>query len=203
MSAASAPRLASRPIERRRHRRVPVALLGRYMLPSRMEFPCQTADISPGGVAVVAPVKAKNGEKVIIYLEHLGRIEGTVTRVTAEGFCLSIAATMRKREKFAAQLTWLANRHVLGLPEDRRHERVTPRNPRSIVTMEDGTEVVVRLLDVSLSGAAFSADRPLPIGIPIKLGKTNAKLVRKFEGGYAAEFRHPISADRLDENIDL
>ena len=166
MSAASAPRLASRPIERRRHRRVPVALLGRYMLPSRMEFPCQTADISPGGVAVVAPVKAKNGEKVIIYLEHLGRIEGTVTRVTAEGFCLSIAATMRKREKFAAQLTWLANRHVLGLPEDRRHERVTPRNPRSIVTMEDGTEVVVRLLDVSLSGAAFSADRPLPIGIP-------------------------------------
>ena len=38
-----------------------------------------------------------------------------------------ITATSRKREKFTAQLTWLANKHELDLPEDRRHERVDDR----------------------------------------------------------------------------
>ena len=42
---------------------------------------------------------------------------------------MTIAATPRKRDKLAAQLTWLANRHILSLPEDRRHGRIVPRNP--------------------------------------------------------------------------
>ena len=42
---------------------------------------------------------------------------------------MTISATPRKRDKLAAQLTWLANRHILGLPEDRRHGRIAPRNP--------------------------------------------------------------------------
>ena len=42
---------------------------------------------------------------------------------------MTIAATPRKRDKLAAQLTWLANRSTLGLPEDRRHDRIVPRNP--------------------------------------------------------------------------
>ena len=36
---------------------------------------------------------------------------------------MTISATPRKRDKLAAQLTWLANRHILNLPEDRRHGR--------------------------------------------------------------------------------
>jgi len=35
-------------------------------------------------------------------------------------------ATPRKRDKLAAQLTWLANRQILNLPEDRR-TTVSPR----------------------------------------------------------------------------
>ncbi len=34
--------------ERRRHRRMPVLLAGRYMLPDRSEHKCHTIDISPG-----------------------------------------------------------------------------------------------------------------------------------------------------------
>jgi hypothetical protein len=120
-----------------------------------------------------------------------------------EGFAMTITATSRKREKFTAQLTWLANREELGLPEDRRYDRVVPRNPRSILTLEDESEHVARIIDISLSGAAFSSDLDLPVGTPLRIGSTPALIVRRFDGGYAAQFRFPLSADLLDENLEL
>lgn len=203
LNALPTSRTVARPAERRRHQRMKVVLLGRYMLPNRMEYPCQTVDISPGGLHIVAPVKAQPGDRVIVYLEHLGRIEGVAVRITMDGFAMTITATSRKREKFTAQLTWLANRDALGLPEDRRHERIVPRNPRAVVTLDTGAEYLVRLIDISLSGAAFSSDQPFEIGTPVRIGNTPAKIVRRFDGGFAAEFRFPLSADVLDENLEL
>ena len=115
--------------ERRRHQRVRVNLLGRYMLVDRREFPCQVINMSPGGIAMIAPVSGQPGERVIAYIDHLGRLEGIIARQFLNGFAMTIAATPRKRDKLAAQLTWLANRSILNLPEDRRHDRITPRNP--------------------------------------------------------------------------
>ena len=60
--------------ERRRHQRVKVNLLGRYMLADRREFPCQVIDMSPGGMALIAPIAGQPGERVIAYVDHLGRI---------------------------------------------------------------------------------------------------------------------------------
>jgi hypothetical protein len=199
---SAAPKLASRPIERRRHARVKVALLGRYMLSNRTEFPCQSIDMSVGGLAITAPVKGRIGERVIVYLEHIGRIEGDIARHTTDGFGMTVIATSRKREKLAAQLTWLANRAALGLPEDRRHDRLQPTASRIVLTLSDGTEVPVKMLDMSLSGAAFSADVKLMITDPVTLGKTQAKVIRKFEGGYAVEFQKAFVVDSI-EQIEL
>ena len=44
--------------ERRRFQRVKIHLLGRYMLPDRREFPCQIINMSPGGLALLAPGSA-------------------------------------------------------------------------------------------------------------------------------------------------
>src|SRR4051812_19434761 len=66
--------------ERRRHQRVKVNLLGRYMLEDRREFPCQVVDMSPGGMALIAPVIGQPGERVIAYIDHLGRLEGKLAR---------------------------------------------------------------------------------------------------------------------------
>ncbi len=187
--------------ERRRHQRVKVALLGRYMLSSRREYPCQTLDMSPGGLALIAPVPAQPGERVVAYLDHIGRVEGVMVRPVPNGFAMTVAATIRKRDKLAAQLTWLANRSILGLPEDRRHERVVPRNPRSVLVTEDGVEHECRVLDVSLSGAAVSLGLTLPIGTPVTLGKTAARVVRHFEKGFAVEFSRPQNLETLQEQF--
>jgi hypothetical protein len=63
--------------ERRRFQRVRVDLLGRYMLPDRREFPCQVVNMSPGGMALIAPVVGQPGGRVIAYVDHLGRRKGT------------------------------------------------------------------------------------------------------------------------------
>lgn len=203
LQQARAPRLTPRKMERRRHQRMPVALLGRYMLADRQEYPCQTLDISPGGALLIAPVRGQIGERVVAYLEHLGRVEGEITRHVPHGFAMSIAAAMRKRDKIASQLTWLANRQALGLPEDRRHERIVPRNPATILRLESGRECAARLIDISLSGAAMSLETRPAIGAAVTVGSTNAKVVRHFGGGIAVEFRLALSPDRLDENLIL
>ena len=187
--------------ERRRFQRVRVNLLGRYMLEDRREFPCQVVNMSPGGMALIAPVAGGAGERVIAYVDHVGRLEGVITRHYENGFAMTIAATSRKRDKLAAQLTWLANRHILGLPEDRRHERIVPRNPRTTIVMPDGATAQCRIVDMSLSGAAVASEAKPPVGSVIWLGKTQARVVRMGEEGFAVEFTRLQHPDFLEENV--
>jgi PilZ domain-containing protein len=187
--------------ERRRFQRVRVNLLGRYMLADRREFPCQVIDMSPGGMAVIAPVNGRTGERVIAYIDHVGRVEGSLIRQFANGFAMTIAATPRKRDKLAAQLTWLANRHVLGLPEDRRHGRIVPRNPVTHLVLPDGTTLTCRLIDMSLSGAAVATEQRPPIGTLVNLGKVQGRVVRHLDQGFAIEFTRLQHPDFLEENV--
>src|SRR4030081_3176635 len=89
--------------ERRRFQRVRVDLLGRYMLADRREFPCQVINMSPGGMALIAPIAGPPGARVIAYVAHVGRWEGVIARHFENGFAMTIAATLRKRDKLAAQ----------------------------------------------------------------------------------------------------
>jgi hypothetical protein len=171
-----------------RFQRVKVSVLGRYMLADRREFPCQILEMSPGDALVVAPVPGSEGERVIAYVDHIGRIEGEVKSRVDGGFVMDVVASGRKRDKMAAQLTWLANKDILNLPEDRRHERVVPDNRHSTVVLEDGRRYNCKIIDISLSGAAIEiAVRPA-MGTPITLGRMRARVVRHFPDGIAVEF---------------
>ena len=168
--------------------RVKVSVLGRYMLADRREFPCQVLEMSPGDAVVIAPVAGRPGEKVIAYLDHIGRVEGAITESTEGGFVMDVAASPRKRDKMAAQLTWLANKDILNLPEDRRHERVVPDNRHSTVVLDDGRRYNCKIIDISLSGAAIElAVRPA-MGTPVTLGRMRARVIRHFQDGVAVEF---------------
>ena len=192
---------AERQDERRRFQRVRVNLLGRYMLADRREFPCQVVDMSPGGISMLAPVCGQPGERVIAYIDHVGRLEGTLTRTLPNGFAMTVAATPRKRDKLAAQLTWLANRHILGLPEDRRHGRLVPRNTRSTVMLPNGECFPCNIIDMSLSGAAVASATLPPAGSLVLLGRTQGRVVRVREDGFAVEFTRLQNPDFLEEAV--
>src|SRR5476649_1866857 len=197
------PRTVPRAEERRRHQRVKVNLLGRYMLADRRDFPCQVIDMSPGGMAVITTVVGAPGERVIAYVDHLGRLEGKIARLIDNGFAMTISATSRKRDKLAAQLTWLANRQILNLPEDRRHGRFTPRNTLARLILPNGNNVTCRVIDLSASGAAVAIApelRPV-VGAMVTIGKATGRVVRHIEDGFAVEFTRLQHPDFIEENV--
>jgi hypothetical protein len=157
--------------------------------------------MSPGGMALIAPVSGEPGERVIAYVDHVGRLEGVIARKFENGFAMTIAATVRKRDKLAAQLTWLANRHILGLPEDRRHGRITPKNPSGRLILPNGVNIAVRVIDISQSGAAIKTTERPEIGAPVTIGKTPGRVVRHLEDGIAIEFTRLQHPDFLEENV--
>lgn len=174
--------------DQRRHRRVPLTLLGRFMRSNKQEYPCKLVDISVGGAALMSPVSVDDGEAIIVYLDFLGGLEGRVVRQLAGGFAIELNATPHKREKLAAQLTWLINRNELDPAEARRHERVAPRNPTSSLKLEDGSSVPCQVIDVSISGAAIATvARPL-VGSEVWLAKLRSRVVRHHERGIAVRF---------------
>ena len=188
--------------ERRRHQRVRVNLLGRYMLADRREFPCQVVNMSPGGMALIAPVGGNVGDRVIAYVDHLGRLEGKIARVLQNGFAMTISATPRKRDKLAAQLTWLANRESLGLPEGRSYERLVPRQAGVTLRFEGGRESFARIIDFSMAGAAIATGLRPAIGASARLPGAKAAAIsrtrveRIHTGRWRLAMNRPIRAQR-------
>ena len=98
---------------------------------------------------------------MVAYIDHVGRLEGLIARILPSGFSMTIAASQRKRDKLAAQLTWLANRHILDLPEDRRHQRIANRDQMVTLALADGSQEQCAIVDLSVSGVAVvSRNRP-------------------------------------------
>jgi PilZ domain len=195
------PKLRALSDERRRFQRVRVDLLGRFMLADKREFPCQVVNMSPGGMALLAPVSGQPGERVIAYVDHVGRVEGHIARLFDNGFAMTISATTRKRDKLAAQLTWLANRHILNLPEDRRHGRIQPRNPMARLVLPNGVNLTCRIIDMSQSGAGVATKERPAIGTIVSLGKVQGRVVRHLEDGFAIEFTRLQHPDFLEDDI--
>jgi c-di-GMP-binding flagellar brake protein YcgR len=174
--------------DRRRHKRVAVALLGRFMRENKEEHPCKLIDISVGGAAVKSAVAMPIGERIVAYFDHVGGIEGQVVREIDGGFAFKIEATKHKREKIAAQLTWLANRSELSEIDERRHERITPRNDTTTLQLAEGVVLSCNVLDVSISGALVGTPARPELGTEVLLGKLRARVVRHHPQGFGVQF---------------
>ena len=173
--------------DRRRHKRVGITLLGRFMRANKQEYPCKLFDMSVGGCAVMAPVAVEPNERIVAYFDHIGGLEGTVVRNFEGGFALHFEITQHRREKLAAQLTWLINRDVLTGIDERRHERIVPRNGTSSLKIGE-TVVPCQVLDVSISGASVASESRPAIGTELLLGKLRARVVRHHEQGLGLQF---------------
>lgn len=180
---------------------VEVTLFGRFMRQDKQEYPCQIQSMSSGSATLITPNIGVTGERIIAYIDHLGRIEGKILRVFQGGFAMSVNATPHKRDKLAAKITWIANRHELSLPEDRRHERIEPTRSITSIKLEDGRTYDVRIIDLSLSGAAMQMEVRPAIGTLMWLGNMRGRIIRHFDDGVAIEFAILQTQDTLSDFI--
>ncbi|MEL7229517.1 MAG: PilZ domain-containing protein [Pseudomonadota bacterium] len=181
--------------ERRAHERLPVALMGRALMPNGLEIPCQATDISPGDVGLVASFAPVMNDQVVVYLDHVGRLAGHVARIYEAGFALKLDVTPRKKEKLEARIEWLRAHDHFGVEDQRGHKRIEPRQDNTQIILQDGRKYDVEIIDISISGAALqSAVRPA-IGTRLTVAGMSGVVVRHFTEGMAIEF--DATADAL------
>jgi hypothetical protein len=200
---SDAPILAVKLQERRRHPRHQIALSTRCMLGDRLEFSCRTIDISPDGVGVTGVEEGGIGERIVAYINQIGRIEGTIARRFAEGFALAIHAPAAKRDKLMQRIAWLIEREASGAPEERQHERIAADNQQTVLRTDDGQRHAAALLDISAPGAALNVSAAPPIGSPVMVGQTAARVVRHFPGGIAVSFSEELPESALSAHVQL
>lgn len=187
--------------ERRRYDRVALTLSGRYMLADGKEFDCQIVDVSPVGVALRGPLAGDLGERVVAYIEELGRIEGVIVRRSADAdwFALDLRVPPHKLHKLAKTIDWLTRRQAEGLSERRSDERVDQDQQRATLRLSDGREFAAGLIDVSTNGAALEVDVTPPVGAAVTVGKRRARVSRHFAGGIAVTFDPEAAGESVDQ----
>lgn len=198
MQPASVYKIAT---EKRVHRRVDVALSGRYMLPNKQEYRCHTMDLSVSGIAIHGLEKGQLGDNVIVYLDEIGRVEGTIVRHIDRGFAIRFTPSPAKRERLLEKLTWLMNRDLIEGDETRRFSRQRPPASDTKFFLPDGRSYPCKIIDMSISGASIEINIIPDVGAEITLGKMKARVIRHHDTGIAVEFTDVDDTSTLDDHF--
>ena len=93
------------------------------MLEDGSEFRGETVNVSRVGVVIKGAKTGRIGERVIAYIDDLGRIEGVVVRTFGDHFALDFRAGENKMQRLAQKVDWLAARVAEEFREPARVER--------------------------------------------------------------------------------
>ena len=179
--------------DRRRHYRVSLNLNGRF-LHEGSDHTFLTRNISCGGASVESVAIPVIGTRVVCYFDDLGRVSGEVIRETNEGFAVAFQTPQHKKDKLADRLVWLLNHKKYDLEDERSAPRKATGGP-ALITRPNGTQLQCRVIDISLSGAAFEFDGPVPIvGENVRVGSLHGEVVRAVTGEFAIRFLHKKKA---------
>lgn len=185
----------------RKHRRVPLTLTGRFMRADRKEYDCELRDISVGGAGISCAVPVEINERIIAYFDHLGGLEATVSRVYRDGFAVHFKVSAHKREKLAAQITWLINRDTFPEEAGRQHERIGTSGRKARLRTDENITIDVDVLDISASGASVGTAARPPIGASVILGSFKAIVRRHHNHGLGLQFEHMQDIDVLRRSL--
>jgi hypothetical protein len=175
--------------ERRRFRRVHLAVAGRVYVPSTQEEAvCTIEDISPGDASVLCQLQQEPQGRVVIYLESMGRFEGPIVRRTREGFVMAFSCSAQKRDRLADQLMVELNRHLLSEADLRRYDRIEAASGSfTHFTRSTGEQIRCEVLDLSLTGVSVRCDVRPPVGEHILIGHRAGRVARHHGEGIGIE----------------
>lgn len=189
-----------------KQRAVNIIVGGNYAFPNRYDpqgkprtFACRTTRVSPFRMMVQVPVMGRIGDRLTSYFPDFGKFDGCITDTKSGAFLLELEMTGSMREKFANKLTWLEKKQKdPAIVDIRKDARIIPASPHSTLTLADGSTHGCFIIDMSISGAAVSAQLQPPIGIPLAIGACIGRVVRLLPDGFAVKFVE--IQNRLDLN---
>ena len=187
MAARAAQKISTSPEDKRRHRRVELILKARFMLPDQSEHDASLLNISAGGVALKTEIRPEHGANVIVYVQDLGRLEGTVVRMLDEGFAIAFTSGARHRDRLVDKLTAKLNPDAIASSDDRIHSRIEGAGLAHLI-FADGHETLCRVLDMSFGGVSLAVEEKPRLGEPIMVGRMQGRVVRHHEQGIGVAF---------------
>jgi hypothetical protein len=167
----------------------------------RRVYGCHAVNPSIREIAIASPVGAKMCVRVIAYIDHLGKLEGLVTRVLQRGFVMGIYANGHDRQRLATKIEWLEQHRNSEVRDQRADSRFVPKYPYSRMMLADGYTENCLILDMSVSGAALSADTVPAIGTVLAVGKIVSRVVRHFDEGFAVRFVERQIRDNVEMDL--
>ncbi len=180
------------------------AVTGRAMIVGGNEFPCAARNVTLETMELIAEASVDVGQVVICYLNDIGILPGTITKLLPGGFMLALAIPVSRRQRVAARLEWFGRR-AHRIAELRGAPRIVPIH--RIVQVRLGENLVMSglILDISLSGAAIALKtQALPfIGAKVRVGSRYASVARLLEQGIAVQFDIPFASEDFDEHVKL
>ncbi|MBU1287317.1 MAG: PilZ domain-containing protein [Alphaproteobacteria bacterium] len=189
VSAVSSHTLINPNKDRRLHKRITLRLFGRVLDETSADHDVQTVDISCSGAMIRSAHRPLPGAQVICYFNDLGRVAATVIRSGPQGFAVHFQTLEHKRDKLADRLTWLLNKDRLSLVDERVATRVATSGP-AVLTLGDGSEIGCRVLDISLTGASFEAEKDVPmVGDIVIIGNVRGEVVRVEQKVFAIRYK--------------
>ncbi len=184
--------------DRRRHARASYRLKARYLGEDGAERPCVVINVSAGGAMIRAKITPKSGERVVLYIDSVGRFEGTVIRSGKHAFAVQYQTRRAKTQRTADALI-----RVLNRGQRNSDRRVTPRidiDRTVTVTHEDGSRIECAIMDISLTGASLAIEPQPSLGSEMIVGRMKARVVRRHDMGVGVVFLG--SAKFMDDVID-
>jgi hypothetical protein len=119
---------------------------------------------------VQVPVIGKIGSPITSFFSDFGKLEGVISDTANGAFLLELEMTQPMREKLASRLTWLEKKLKDPRVSDlRKNARIIPPNPHSTLILADGTTHSCFIIDMSIAGAAVSAEVQPPVGMPLAI----------------------------------
>ena len=172
------------------------AAAGRYALPDRRAddtgkvavYACRLCSISTRVAVVVGPVIGQDGETVTAHFDDFGILRGKICRKLTSGFAMRLTLKDVERNKLGGKIIWQKKKVHDQVPDKREHKRILPRDPRTILTLADGTQMPCFVIDISQSGVAVSAEVWPALGTPMAVGKLVGRVVRYLDVGFALQF---------------
>ncbi len=192
-----------------KQRAVNIAVGGNYTLANWYDrqgkprtFACRTTRVSPFRMIVDVPVIGKVGDPITSYFSDFGKLEGFISDTAKGAFLLELEMTRSMREKLANKLAWLEKKlKDPSIRDGRKNARIIPASPHSTLILADGTTHGCFVIDMSVSGAAVSAQVQPPPGTPLAIGACIGRVVRLLPDGFAVKFVEPQKRQDLNRLI--
>ena len=136
-------------------------------------------------------------QRVIAYVDHLGRLEGTIARIP-QRFAMTIGAPRASATSSPPSSPGLPT----GTFSICRKTAATAASCRATVA-DLKHQVTCRIIDLSASGAAIGMAESLRPAVDsmVTIGKSQGRVVRHIENGFAVEFTRLQHPDFLEDNV--